>query len=87
MRRKSFLPIFALSALTSVSFGLSSEVLSRSLLDFDGATQSSVELIACGGGGGGAGGGGGGGGKAKREGRKSAQEALRQLFKQNNSGK
>ena len=70
MRRKSLLPLFALTALTSATVGLSTEVFSKSLLDFDSTAEGSVELIAC------------GGGAAKREAKKEAQDELKRLFEE-----
>ncbi len=82
MRRKSLLPLFALSALTTVTFGLSTEVFSKVLLETNSTAEGSVELIACGGGGGG-----GGGGAAKRAAKKEKAAALKKLFEEQNQDK
>ena len=79
MRRKSLVSLLALSALTSVTLGLSSEVSSKALFESNSTADGTVELIACGGGGGG-----GGGGAAKRAAKKEKQEALKKLFESKN---
>ena len=72
MQRKSFIPLFTLTALGSISLGFTSEAFAKSFIDRSNSSGSSAELIACGGG--------GGGGLKKRQARKEAQEELKRLF-------